>query len=175
MTGGRRATYASIDTPTGPFAVVRREQGELGTVWLDDDDRLPPSARRDPGLEPELVRRLERYFDGEDVAFDDVPLAPGGAFFRRCWDACRRIPRGRTQSYGALARAAGSPAAPRAVGQAMRRNPLPIIVPCHRVVSAGGGIGGFCGTMQPDADPLARKRWLLAMEGVPSPASLFRA
>lgn len=172
---GTRATYVSIDTPTGPFAILRRERGDLGTMWLDDDAPLPSSARRDPGLEPQLVRRLQRYFDGADVAFDEVPLPRGGAFFRRCWDLCRAIPRGRTRSYGDLARDAGSPAAPRAAGQAMRRNPLPIIVPCHRVVSADGELGGFCGTREPDADPLARKSWLLAMEGASGPASLFCA
>ena len=85
---------------------------------------------------------------------------------RRCWEACRSIPRGETRSYGELATMAGGRAnAARAAGQAMRRNRLPIIIPCHRVISASGGLHGFSGSCDQGGPALAVKRALLQMEG----------
>jgi O-6-methylguanine DNA methyltransferase len=108
----------------------------------------------------DLAGRLGRYFAGEAVVFDDL-LDPtlGTDFQRRVWAITRAIPRGQTRSYGDIAREAGSPAAARAVGQAMARNPWPIVVPCQRVVGSDGGLTGFGGGLE-------MKRQMLAMEEV---------
>ena len=87
-----------------------------------------------------------RYFAGDANALDDVPLAlpaSAPAFHRAAWDACRTIPPGETRSYRWLATAAGSPKASRAAGQAMARNPLPLVIPCHRVVGSSGRLHGY--------------------------------
>jgi methylated-DNA-[protein]-cysteine S-methyltransferase len=168
-----------LETPTGPFAIVRNADGSIETLWVND----APSRRRiaacaeSPRLLPELSARLEAYFRGEAVHFDDVPLPAGGAYFRACWAACRAIPRGETRSYAELAAAAGaSPSAARAAGQAMRRNPLPIITPCHRVVGSSGSLHGFAGHTESRSRALGIKRTLLEIEagakaaaGPPSP------
>ena len=95
----------------------------------------------------DLRRRLQAYFAGEEVGFDDLRLDPsaGTPFQRRVWQATREIPRGETRTYGQLARECGSPHAARAVGQAMARNPWPIVVPCHRVLGHDGRLTGFGG------------------------------
>jgi methylated-DNA-[protein]-cysteine S-methyltransferase len=117
-----------------------------------------------PGaLEPEALRaRVERWLTGYADRFDDIATPDGTPFQRACWDACRRIPRGETRTYAWLAAAAGSPAAVRAAGQAMRRNPLPIVVPCHRVTASGGRPGGFSGSS--GAESMAIKRCLQEVE-----------
>jgi len=100
-----------------------------------------------PGVDADRLRgRVDGWLAGRDESFDDVPTPAGTPFQVACWDACRRIPRGETRTYAWLAAAAGNPAAVRAAGQAMRRNPMPIVVPCHRVVAAGGRPGGFSGS-----------------------------
>ena len=106
--------------------------------------------------------RVERWLTGYADRFDDIATPDGTPFQRACWDACRRIPRGETRTYAWLAAAAGRPAAVRAAGQAMRRNPLPIVVPCHRVVAAGGRPGGFSGSFAEDS--LALKGHLQKVE-----------
>jgi len=108
-----------------------------------------------------VVERLEAYAAGEDVDFSDVAVDEQHLtdFGRRIVKACRRIPRGRTRSYGELAASCGSPGAARAVGQVMARNRYPLIVPCHRVLAAGGLLGGFSAPQG-----LAMKRRLLALE-----------
>lgn len=160
------AAWRLLETWSGPFAIIHRADGALELTWLDGtgDPELPRRAR-DESLDPELADALGRYFQGEPVRFESVPLPEGPAFFRRCWAACRRIAPGRTMTYGALAGAAGGgPASARAAGQAMRRNPLPIVIPCHRVIAADGGLGGFAGCSDRDAPPLRRKQELLARE-----------
>jgi methylated-DNA-[protein]-cysteine S-methyltransferase len=108
---------------------------------------------------------LTRYFRGDAVAFDDVPTPPGSGFFRRCWDACRAIPRGQTRTYSELADMADNdPGKARAAGGAMRRNRLPIIVPCHRVL-AKDGLGGYAGSWGDESRGLGIKRFLLQLEG----------
>jgi len=116
-------------------------------------------AQPDDGRLAELKVRLQAYFRGEDVTFDEWVLdgRPGTEFQRRAWQATRSIGRGQTRTYAELARAAGSPGAARAVGQAMARNPWPIIVPCHRVVGSSGQLTGFGGGLE-------LKRRLLDME-----------
>ena len=107
-----------------------------------------------------VASRLESYFAGALDALARIPVDPGGTpFQRKVWARLRRVPAGQTVSYGELARAVGAAAAARAVGAANGANPIGIVIPCHRVVGAGGGLGGYAGG-------LARKRWLLTHEGV---------
>jgi methylated-DNA-[protein]-cysteine S-methyltransferase len=97
----------------------------------------------------DLTNRLKRYFEGEDADFADrLDLSGTTGFQRKVWSIVRNIPRGETRSYGWVARQLGSPKAARAVGQAMGRNPLPIIIPCHRVISENGNLGGFGGGLE---------------------------
>ena len=93
----------------------------------------------------ELKIKLERYFSGEPVSFEDEPIDVDDAapFHQAAWSACRSIPTGETRSYKWLAEHAGKPQAPRAAGQSMARNRLPIIVPCHRVIASDGSLRGF--------------------------------
>lgn len=114
-----------------------------------------------PGWIIELIDMLYRYAAGELVDFSEVPLAQDHLtpFARRVVAACRAIPWGRTRSYGELAAACGSPGAARAVGSVMAKNRYPLIVPCHRVLAAGGELGGYSAP-----DGLNMKRRLLAME-----------
>jgi len=111
-------------------------------------------------------REIREYLAGRRRRFT-VPLDLSGLspFHRRVLQATRRIPYGRTATYGDLARRVGRPRAARAVGQAMARNPVPLVVPCHRVVAAGGGLGGFGGGLGGFSGGLALKRRLLALEG----------
>lgn len=112
----------------------------------------------DPRLD-DLKAKLQRYFDGQRVLFDEpLDLMGATAFQRRVWLAVRDIPYGETRSYSQIARQVGSPGAARAVGQAMAANPLPIIVPCHRVIGSAGDLRGFGGGLD-------LKRRLLEMEG----------
>jgi len=147
---------------------VAREGRLVALSHFDDEDdaelwrrRNHPAAVRDPRAAPlpTLRRQLDEYLAGGRRAFD-LPLAPEGTDFqRRVWRALLEIPHGETRSYADLARAVGSPRAMRAVGQANRRNPIGVVVPCHRVIAADGTIGGYAGGLD-------RKRHLLRLEGV---------
>ena len=107
----------------------------------------------------DLKRKLQQYFDGQRVLFDEpLDLSGATAFQRRVWSVVRDIPYGETRSYGQIARQAGSPGAARAVGRAMATNPVPIVVPCHRVIGSDGNLRGFGGGLD-------LKRRLLEMEG----------
>jgi methylated-DNA-[protein]-cysteine S-methyltransferase len=165
---------------TGPIGVTACQTafGWVGIAWSSRGlvaltlpslteaealEPLPPERGSISGVVPGLdivvlVDKLRRYFDGEVVTFDEL-LDPtiGTEFQRRVWAITRAIPRGQTLSYGQVARQAGSGAA-RAVGQAMARNPWPIIVPCHRVVGSDGSLTGFGGG-------LGMKNKMLEMEG----------
>jgi methylated-DNA-[protein]-cysteine S-methyltransferase len=124
-------------------------------------ERRLPGARilDDPGQMTPYLAALDAFFAGEDPAAD-LRLDPGGTHFQRAvWGALQRIPRGRVVTYGELATLAGRPRAVRAVGSACGANPVPLLVPCHRVVAAGPAIGGFGGG-------LALKRALLKREGI---------
>ena len=175
--------YRILSKSAGRFALIEDGSGSLSTAWLDltdDCHGLPEDAIEDENLLPELAACLERYFAGEVVDFGDVPTPRASPFMRRCWEACRSIPRGETRSYGELATMAGGRGnAARAAGQAMRRNRLPIIIPCHRVVSAAGRLHGFSGSCDQAGPALAVKRALLRMEGAlkriePGLANIFR-
>lgn len=118
-----------------------------------------------------LSRRIRAYLDGDLGAIDGIPVDTGGtAFQQKVWTALRRIPAGTTITYGDLAREIGRPSAVRAAAAANGRNPIAIVVPCHRVVGKDGRLTGYAGG-------LSRKRWLLAHEGVvtgPGSASATR-
>lgn len=102
-------------------------------------------VRRDPDFFP-LIAALRKYFSGRPVRFEaKLDLGGGTPFQRSVWEALRRIPHGTTRSYGAVARALGRPKSSRAVGSACGSNPVPILIPCHRVVRTGGELGGFGG------------------------------
>ncbi len=154
-------TTMTMSSPLGPLRLHARGEELIG-VYLPDHDPPPPVQLEDaPEREtPVLVRtaaQLREYFAGERTLFD-LPLAPDGTGFQRLvWDALAQIPYGVTRSYGELARAIGRPAASRAVGTANARNPISIIVPCHRVIGASGALTGYAGGME-------AKQWLLAHE-----------
>ncbi|MBM3488381.1 MAG: methylated-DNA--[protein]-cysteine S-methyltransferase [Alphaproteobacteria bacterium] len=142
---------AVVPSPLGPLVVSERGGAIVALDW----GNVPRSAGS--AVLGEARRQLEAYFAGRLAAFD-LPLAPAGtAFQRRVWDRMTAIPFGATATYGALARVTG--AAPRAVGAACGRNPIPIIIPCHRVVGAGGALTGYSGQ-----GGLDTKRFLLALE-----------
>ena len=137
----------------------------IGTLWLERDPTGlasiafdgPVQARSDDPLLREAEAQLRAYFAGDLTSFD-LPLAPHGTGFQRqVWDAVAAVPYGTTTTYSAIAAALGRPSACRAVGAANGRNPLPIVVPCHRVVGASGALTGYGGG-------LARKRVLLDLE-----------
>ena len=165
----RITRYRIIENRLGSFVLMLTERNEIHSTWLGDDGwgiaRIS-GAVKDGRLLPELSNRLRRYFAGDRVDFSDDSLPTGPAFWRRCWRLCREIPAGRTCSYGELARRAGqSHFAARAVGQAMRHNPLPVIIPCHRVIASNGSLHGFGGTSDPASASLTLKRRLLELEG----------
>jgi methylated-DNA-[protein]-cysteine S-methyltransferase len=120
-----------------------------------EEQNPPPEVRT-------LVAALVRYFSGEPVEFDGIEIEPAGdPFARRVYEAARRIGWGRTVTYGELAKQIGEAEAAREVGQALARNQLPLIVPCHRVLAAGGRIGGFSAP-----GGVATKARMLELEGV---------
>ncbi len=146
------------ESPVGRL-VLECDGDVLIGVWLPNERR---HGRRDvddvPPVLKDAAAQLDEFFTGERRDFD-VPMELDGTDFQlEVWSELTRIPYGETISYGELARRVGRPSAPRAVGQANGRNPIPIIVPCHRVV-ASNGIGGYGGGLK-------LKRALLAVEGV---------
>jgi methylated-DNA-[protein]-cysteine S-methyltransferase len=155
-----------LSSPVGPL-LVEHDGRAVHALHFWEQGRHPPAGTRveptrDDALGWEVARQLREYFDGTRRDFD-LPLSPAGTEFqRRVWDALRAIPFGQTRSYGALAEGVGTPGGTRAVGQANRRNPIPVLVPCHRVTAAGGRIGGYMGAT--DGDGVARKCWLLEHE-----------
>jgi methylated-DNA-[protein]-cysteine S-methyltransferase len=144
---GIRASEAGLTDIVLPKKTRESVERELG-----GDAAVP-----DPALS-DLVRRLQAYFNGEAVAFPDrLDFSSATPFQRAVWEAARQIPRGETRSYTWVAEQAGRPLAVRAAGGALGKNPLPVIVPCHRVIAASGALGGFSGG-------LAMKRKLLDLE-----------
>lgn len=156
----RRAVIAS---PVGALTLVAEDAGLVAVLWPDDHPgRVPLPPQEEAPAHPLLVTaaaQLGEYFAGTRTAFD-LPLAPRGTEFQRAvWSALGAIPFGETRSYADIARALGRPAATRAVGAANGRNPLSIVLPCHRVLGSDGALTGFAGG-------LATKRYLLGLEGV---------
>lgn len=146
-----------VASPITPLVLIERDNA---IVSLDFARRRIKASDRDDAsaLLREAARQLDAYFSGKLREFD-LPLAPAGtAFHKRVWRAIAGIPHGETRSYGDLAWTVDS--APRAIGGACARNPIPIIIPCHRVLAANGALGGYSG-----ANGLATKRFLLGLEG----------
>ncbi|EMY34710.1 methylated-DNA--protein-cysteine methyltransferase [Arthrobacter crystallopoietes BAB-32] len=152
-------THSTMATPIGELTLVA-EEGALTAIYFPSHKRLPDAAafgeRTDEGF-GEAKRQLCEYFAGERREFS-LPLAPkGDAFQLKVWELLRAIPYGQTRSYGQLAAALGDPHLAQAVGNANGRNPLSIVVPCHRVVGADGSLTGYAGGLE-------RKRFLLELE-----------
>ncbi|HEY7956123.1 MAG TPA: methylated-DNA--[protein]-cysteine S-methyltransferase [Polyangia bacterium] len=158
---------ATVRSPVGALTLYAHDGALCGLAFSDHDERLRAdlAARfgedlkyvraRDPAF---AVTRLRRYLAGELDALDDIAVELGGTPFQaRVWAALREIPAGATWSYAKLARAIGSPEAVRAVGAANGRNPVSLVVPCHRVIASDGTLCGYGGGIE-------RKRWLLTHE-----------
>lgn len=151
----------TFNSPLGPVIVAATDRGLAG-VWFEGQRHLPDRAGwRVDSRHPVLVRavqQLSEYFAGARTVFDlPLDLHGGTAFQQSVWHALLRIPRGSTTSYGALSSDIGKPAAVRAVGAAVGRNPISVIVPCHRVVGSDGALTGYAGGLD-------RKAALLELE-----------
>ena len=153
-----RTVTMPYESPIGRL-VLECDGDVLIGVWLPNERRHTRNDADDvPPVLKETASQLDEYFAGERSDFDVRMELDGTDFQREVWTELTRIPYGETISYGELARRVGRPGAPRAVGQANGRNPIPVIVPCHRVL-ASNGIGGYGGGLKV-------KRQLLAVEGV---------
>lgn len=161
-------TLDVLSTPIGEIDVVVDALGRLRVLEFHDQPHRLTRALRlhhpgqavETGAAPAAVRDgLAAYFAGELAALKTVPWTIGGtAFQRQVWTALTEIPLGETTTYARLAERLGRPAAVRAVGAANGANPIAVVVPCHRVIGAGGALTGYGGGVE-------RKRWLLAHEG----------
>ena len=161
--------YAEVDTPVGRVLAAVTPRG-LATLAYEDFGggadpiletiaaRLSPRILESPARLDGVRRELDEYFEGRRTEFStpvDWQLSHG--FLLRAREACATIPYGQVRTYKELATAAGSPEAVRAAGNAMAKNPIPIVVPCHRVLRTGGALGGYGGGLE-------CKRWLLDLE-----------
>ena len=145
-----------VPSPLGAIIVTVDDEARLTEIRLDGEQRSGPRDRRRCAA---ACAQLGEYFAGCRREFD-LPLAPRGTPFQlRVWQALRTIPFGVVRTYGDVARAIGQPLAVRAVGQANGRNPLPIVIPCHRVIASDGTLGGY-------SSGLNVKHRLLALEGL---------
>jgi methylated-DNA-[protein]-cysteine S-methyltransferase len=152
---------AIVDTPLGPLRLVRTASGLAG-AWFEGQKHHPgelaATERPNDPLLQRAATQLRRYFAGAAATTFELPLDLLGTDFQRAvWAALLRIPAGATCSYGDIARAIGTPQAVRAVGAAVGRNPVSLIVPCHRVVGSDGALTGYAGGIE-------RKQALLALE-----------
>lgn len=152
--------FTVLDSPVGQLTIVGDEH-LLAAVYMDGQRyrlALDPAWKRDPDRLEEGVRQLGEYFAGTRTRFE-LEVAPftGTDFQLRVWRQLREIPFGETRSYRDIAAAIGRPTATRAVGMANGRNPVSVVVPCHRVVGSDGSLTGYGGGIE-------RKRWLLDFE-----------
>jgi methylated-DNA-[protein]-cysteine S-methyltransferase len=154
--------YTTTDSPIGELLLAGDERG-LARLHMAPF-RTDPGWRRDDGAFEDVRRQLEQYFGGERRAFDVELALAGNSFELAVWQALLQIPYGETTSYGAIARQIDHPHAPRAVGVANGRNPVAVIVPCHRVIGADGSLTGYGGGLE-------RKRFLLDLEAGVLPLS----
>jgi methylated-DNA-[protein]-cysteine S-methyltransferase len=158
----QQQSHVTVASPIGPLTLVA-EAGSLTGLYMDAQQHRPGNGTfgpaGDPADEPfaSAAAQLAAYFAGELTSFD-LPLAPAGTEFQhRVWAALQAIPYGQTSSYGQLARQIGSAAASRAVGLANGKNPIAVVIPCHRVIGADGSLTGYGGGLD-------RKRFLLDLE-----------
>lgn len=169
LSGAARASaYLVMDSPWGPLYLQATSAGisHISFVGADDlalralGDERPVKAACDAFLR-EAQRQLQEYIEGRRYVFAlALDLSRGTPFQRQVWEATRQIPFGETRSYGEIARAIGKADAPRAVGQALGHNPIGIVVPCHRVISSDGSLGGFTGGLEIKKRLLAFERAL---------------
>jgi methylated-DNA-[protein]-cysteine S-methyltransferase len=150
------------DSPIGPLTIIRGENGLLRGLHFPTLPIALPGSERDPEAVADVAEQLREYFAGERRAFDvELDLSGGTEFQQSVWNVLRTIPYGKTMSYGDVARAIGRFDRVRAVGSTVGRTPIPIIVPCHRVIGSDGSLTGYGGGLE-------RKRHLLELES-PSP------
>lgn len=167
-TGLVDVAYAEADSPFGPLLIAATRRGlvrlaypneEPGDVLDELADRLSPRLLESPESLDDARRQLDAYFEQQREDFDlDVDFALTRGFVRKVLRATARIPYGQLSTYRTVATRAGSPRASRAAGNALGSNPIPIVVPCHRVIHTGGGLGGYTGGLE-------RKEFLLELEG----------
>ncbi len=178
MNSGKRSQasrdlhFFVVGTAWGPALLVWSETG-VARFELPDPTGAAITARgeaiakpgKPSGFAAEAVRRIRAYFDGHAVELDGLPLDLGAAapFARRVYEETRRVARGQVSTYGEIAERIGSPGAARSVGGALAHNPIGLIVPCHRILAAGGKVGGFSA-----AGGVPLKRRMLALEGAPA-------
>ena len=159
--------FATLNSPVGTILLIGHGRVAYAVDFEDCEARMRrfliarfgtmPDLSSTVDLSP-LTDALSRYFDGDARAFWGLDMAPGGTRFQsRVWAALAKIPYGETRRYGEIAAALGSPGAARAVGHANGRNPVALIIPCHRVIGADGRLTGYAGG-------ITRKRWLLNHE-----------
>ena len=162
MKFSKSTVQTSYDSPLGRIILAASDDKLVG-VWFDGQSHQPdtsswPCVTDHPVLQQALTQ-LTDYFSGQRTSFElPLDLSNGTAFQQNVWHALLKIPRGATSSYGAVSADIGTPAAVRAVGAAIGRNPLSIVVPCHRVVGASGALTGYAGGLE-------RKTALLQLEG----------
>jgi len=156
----RRLVTTTVDSPVGPLRLFADEAGLCG-LYFEQHRPAPPAghgaAEPDATAFVPFVEQLEAYFAGRRRSFDVALSLRGTEFQQAVWAALQTIPPGHTETYGEVARRIGRPAAVRAVGAAIGRNPVSIVVPCHRVIGAAGSLTGYAGGTD-------RKAWLLAHE-----------
>lgn len=154
--------HTTVDSPLGPLTLVAEGDAITGVYMADQryrprDERFGERAPADDATLGAAATQLAEYFAGERHEFTVPTRAAGTPFQHAVWDAIASIPYGETASYAELAVELGRPTAARAVGAAVGRNPLTVVVPCHRVLGTGGALTGYAGGLD-------RKRWLLARE-----------
>ncbi|MFI1398252.1 methylated-DNA--[protein]-cysteine S-methyltransferase [Streptomyces sp. NPDC020681] len=160
--------YTVVDSPYGPLTLVATD-GELSGLYMVQQRHRPDEETfgvEDPAPFGEAIRQLEAYFARELTEFDLPMRLHGTDFQQRVWEQLRRIPYGETRTYGELAEALGNVGASRAVGLANGKNPIGIIVPCHRVIGSTGSLVGYGGGLD-------RKQRLLAFESGTPDNALF--
>jgi len=152
-----KISYTRIASPVGTLLLAGDDSGLRHIMFVSETQAPYPAWRHDAAPLTETIRQLQAYFAGEREDFD-LPLAPEGTPFQmEVWQRLRDIPYGQTISYGELARRIGNPKASRAVGLANGSNPIPIVIPCHRVIGSNGKLTGYGGGL-----PIKEK--LLALE-----------
>jgi methylated-DNA-[protein]-cysteine S-methyltransferase len=146
-----------VDSPLGPLTLVGDDDALVGLYMVDQRHRPALEHLRDDSRLPAVKEQLTAYWEGDLTHFDLPVMMTGTLFQQEVWAALTTIPYGQTWSYGQLATAIGRPGASRAVGLANGRNPISVVVPCHRVVGSTGSMTGYGGGLE-------RKKWLLDLE-----------
>ncbi|HWJ51163.1 MAG TPA: methylated-DNA--[protein]-cysteine S-methyltransferase [Solirubrobacteraceae bacterium] len=165
-------SYAAVDSPFGSLLAASTERGLVRLAFPEEDvdtvlerlaTRLSPRIVEAPAAPQPVLRELDEYFSGQRREFEiDLDWSLIGPFGRRVLQVTSEIPYGGVLSYSEVAAEAGSPRGSRAAGNALGSNPIPIVIPCHRVLRTGGSLGGYGGGLD-------RKRWLLELEGALTP------